>query len=66
MNPIPYGRQNITEEDIIAVVEALKSDYLTQGPKILDFEVEFAKYIGSKYAVAVSNGTAALHLSAMA
>lgn len=66
MNPIPYGRQNITEEDIIAVVEALKSDYLTQGPKILDFEVEFAKYIGSKFAVAVSNGTAALHLSVMA
>jgi UDP-4-amino-4,6-dideoxy-N-acetyl-beta-L-altrosamine transaminase len=66
MKSIPYGRQNITDQDIQSVVEALKSDYLTQGPKILDFEVEFANYIGSKYAVAVSNGTAALHLCALA
>lgn len=65
-NPIPYGRQNITEDDIQAVVETLKSDYLTQGPKIAEFEEAFAKYVGSKYAVAVSNGTAALHLCAMA
>ncbi len=65
-NPIPYGRQNITEEDIEAVVSTLKSDYLTQGPKIAEFEEAFAKYVGSKYAVAVSNGTAALHLCAMA
>jgi len=64
--PIPYGRQNITEEDIQAVIETLKSDYLTQGPKIAEFETVFAKYVGSKYAVAVSNGTAALHLCAMA
>jgi len=63
---IPYGRQNITQEDIDTVIETLKSDYLTQGPKIKEFEVEFAKYCGSKYAVAVSNGTAALHLCAMA
>ena len=63
---IPYGRQNITEEDIEAVVEALRSDYLTQGPKIKEFEEKFAKYIGSKYAVAVSNGTAALHLCTLA
>lgn len=63
---IPYGRQNITEEDIKAVIETLKSDYLTQGPKIAEFEKEFAKYIGVKYAVAISNGTAALHLCAMA
>ena len=63
---IPYGKQNITEEDIKAVVEVLKSDYLTQGPKIAEFEEEFAKYVGSKYAVAVSNGTAALHLNALA
>ena len=61
-NIIPYGKQNITQEDINAVVEVLKSDYLTQGPKIQEFEKEFAKYVGSKYAVAVSNGTAALHL----
>ena len=66
MNSIPYGRQNITQKDIDAVVEALQSDYLTQGPRILAFEEEFAKYVGSKYAVAVSNGTAALHLNALA
>ena len=64
--PIPYGRQHITEEDINAVVETLKSDFLTQGPKIAEFEQKFAEYVGAKYAVAVSNGTAALHISAMA
>lgn len=63
---IPYGKQHITQEDIDAVVEVLKSDYLTQGPKIEEFEKAFANYIGSKYAVAVANGTAALHLSALA
>ncbi|MDR2409284.1 MAG: UDP-4-amino-4,6-dideoxy-N-acetyl-beta-L-altrosamine transaminase [Bacteroidales bacterium] len=66
MNPILYGRQNITEEDIQAVVETLRSDFLTQGPKIAEFENDFAQYVGAQYAVAVSNGTAALHLSAMA
>lgn len=66
MKAIPYGRQNITQEDIDAVVETLKSDYLTQGPKIKEFEEAFAKYIGCKYAVAVANGTAALHLCALA
>lgn len=65
MKNIPYGRQNITDEDIQAVIETLKSDYLTQGPKIKEFEDAFAKYIGCKYAVAVSNGTAALHISAL-
>lgn len=64
--PIPYGRQSITEEDIQAVVSTLRSDYLTQGPKIAEFEEAFARYIGCKYAVAVSNGTAALHLAAIA
>jgi UDP-4-amino-4,6-dideoxy-N-acetyl-beta-L-altrosamine transaminase len=63
---IPYGKQNITEEDIKVVSEALKADFLTQGPKILEFEKLFANYIGSTYAVAVSNGTAALHLSILA
>lgn len=63
---IPYGKQNITKEDIDAVVEVLKSDFLTQGPKINEFENHFAQYIGSKYAVAVSNGTAALHLCTLA
>lgn len=63
---IPYGRQHITDDDINAVVKALKSDFLTQGPEIAIFEKAFAKYIGCKYAVAVSNGTAALHLCTMA
>jgi UDP-4-amino-4,6-dideoxy-N-acetyl-beta-L-altrosamine transaminase len=63
---IPYGRQNITQDDIDAVIETLQSDFLTQGPKILEFEEAFAKYVGSKYAVAVANGTAALHLCTLA
>jgi len=63
---IPYGRQNIRQEDINAVIDALQSDYLTQGPKIAEFESAFADYIGVKYAVAVANGTAALHLCALA
>ncbi|RKS01856.1 MULTISPECIES: UDP-4-amino-4,6-dideoxy-N-acetyl-beta-L-altrosamine transaminase [unclassified Flavobacterium] len=63
---IPYGRQNITSEDLATVVETLQSDYLTQGPMIASFEEAFAKYIGSKYAVAVANGTAALHLCTLA
>lgn len=63
---IPYGRQNITQEDIKVVITALQSDYLTQGPKIIEFEKAFATYVGSKFAVAVSNGTAALHLCALA
>jgi UDP-4-amino-4,6-dideoxy-N-acetyl-beta-L-altrosamine transaminase len=63
---IPYGKQNITAEDIAAVTEALKGDFLTQGPTILAFEKLFAEYVGCKYAVAVANGTAALHLNALA
>lgn len=63
--PIPYGRQHITEADIEAVAKVLKSDYLTQGPRIDAFEEAFAEYIGTDYAVAVSNGTAALHLCAL-
>lgn len=63
---IPYGRQNITQEDIDVVIEALQSDFLTQGPIISEFESKFANYVDSKYAVAVSNGTAALHLCALA
>jgi UDP-4-amino-4,6-dideoxy-N-acetyl-beta-L-altrosamine transaminase len=66
MKAIPYGRQTITDEDIKAVVEVLKSDFLTQGPHIATFEQKFANYVGAKYAVAVSNGTAALHLCALA
>ncbi len=63
---IPYGRQNITKEDIKAVTKALKGDFLTQGPTILEFEKAFANYIDCKFAIAVSNGTAALHLSTLA
>lgn len=63
---IPYGRQHITSKDIDGVVEVLKADYLTTGPKVKEFEEKFAKYVGSDYAVAVSNGTAALHLCALA
>lgn len=63
---IPYGRQNITEDDIRAVAEALSSDYLTQGPQIDLFEKQFAEYVGAKYAVAIANGTAALHICTLA
>ena len=68
VNPynIPYGRQHITEEDLAAVRQALQGDFLTQGPAIAAFEEAFAAYCGSKYAIALSNGTAALHLSALA
>lgn len=66
MEAIPYGKQNITDKDIQVVVEALKSNYLTQGPRIAEFEKAFAEYVGAKYAVAISNGTAALHLCALA
>lgn len=63
---IPYGRQWIEEDDIQAVIEVLKSDYLTTGPKVQEFEKTVAEYAGAKYAVAVSNGTAALHVACFA
>lgn len=63
---IPYGRQTIEEDDIQAVVEVLKSDYLTTGPKIAEFEGMVADYVGVKYAVAISNGTSALHAACFA
>ncbi|MBV6647537.1 MAG: UDP-4-amino-4,6-dideoxy-N-acetyl-beta-L-altrosamine transaminase [Cyclobacteriaceae bacterium] len=66
MKAIPYGRQHVTDKDIAAVVEVLKSDFLTQGPKVQEFEEAFARYVGCQHAIAVSNGTAALHLSAIA
>lgn len=64
-NFLPYGRQFISDEDIEAVVKVLRSDFLTQGPAVEEFEKDFAEAVGSKFCVAVSNGTAALHLSAM-
>jgi len=58
---INYGRQCIEEDDIQSVVEVLRSDFLTQGPKVKEFEDLLARYCGAKYAVAFSSGTAALH-----
>lgn len=66
MKPIPYGRQHITQEDIDAVITTLKADFLTQGPKVKEFEDKFAVYVGAKYAVAVNNATAGLHISVLA
>lgn len=66
MKSISYGKQEITQDDINAVIDVLKSDFLTQGPKVREFEDDFANYVGAKYAVAVSNGTAALHISNLA
>lgn len=65
IDPIPYGRQDVSEEDIDAVVSTLKADFLTQGPKVQEFEEAFANYVGSKYAVAVNNATAGLHLAVL-
>lgn len=63
---IPYGRQSIDEKDIQAVTEVLCSDYLTTGPKVAEFEKKVADYVDAKYAVAVCNGTAALHIACLA
>jgi UDP-4-amino-4,6-dideoxy-N-acetyl-beta-L-altrosamine transaminase len=62
---ITYGRQDITQADIDAVIECLQSDYLTQGPQITKFEQCVANYTGAQYAVAVSNATAALHIACL-
>ena len=63
---IPYGRHSLDSGDLQAVLEVLKSDWLTQGPMVQKFEEAFAAYCGARYAVAVSSGTAALHLAALA
>ena len=63
---IPYGKQSIDENDIKAVVDVLKSDFITTGPKIEEFEIKVADYVGAKYAVAIANGTAALHAACFA
>ncbi len=65
MQFIPYGKQSIDQSDIDAVVDTLKSDYLTTGPKIKEFEEALSHYCGAKYVVAVANGTAALHLASL-
>lgn len=66
MKSIPYGRQNIVKNDLDLVRKILLSDFITQGPKVDEFEKAFARYCGAKYAVAVSNGTAALHIASLA
>lgn len=66
MKPIPYGRQNIDQTDLDAVVSTLQSDLITQGPKVKEFEIKFAEYVNAKYAVAVNNATSGLHLSVLA
>ena len=65
MKILNYGRHHVTESDMKAVCDALQSDYITQGPRVAEFEQKFAEYIGCKYAVAVSNGTTALHIAAL-
>ncbi|GAB6045674.1 UDP-4-amino-4,6-dideoxy-N-acetyl-beta-L-altrosami ne transaminase [Caminibacter profundus] len=62
---IPYGKQYIDETDKKAVLEVLENDFLTTGPNVKEFEEELCKYTGAKYAVAVSNGTAALHIASL-
>ncbi len=63
---LPYARQSISEEDIQSVVDVLRSDWLTTGPKVAEFEEAFAAYVGAKYAISFSSGTAALHGAAFA
>src|ERR1700756_5555966 len=63
---LPYGRQGVDEADIQAVAEVLRSDWLTTGPQIEAFETAFADAVGARYAVALANGTAALHAAAYA
>jgi dTDP-4-amino-4,6-dideoxygalactose transaminase len=60
---LPYGRQTVTDADVAAVTKVLQSDWLTQGPNVAEFERQVAEHCGAKHAVAVSNGTAALHLA---
>jgi UDP-4-amino-4,6-dideoxy-N-acetyl-beta-L-altrosamine transaminase len=66
MKVYSYGKQNISQEDIDAVIDVLRSDFLTQGPKIEEFEAAVCKYTGAKYCVAISNGTAGLHTAMLA
>jgi len=66
MKLIPYGRQLIDKKDISEVAKVLASDWITQGPKVKEFEQILCNYTGAKYAVAVSSGTAALHIAALA
>ena len=62
---IPYSKQAVSKKDIDQVFKVLKSDFLTQGPKVENFESEISKYCGSKYSVAVNSATSALHVALM-
>jgi UDP-4-amino-4,6-dideoxy-N-acetyl-beta-L-altrosamine transaminase len=63
---LPYGRQCVDDEDVSAVIDALRSDWLTTGPRVAEFERRFAAYVGARFAVAVSSGTAGLHAAVAA
>ena len=63
---LPYSKQLIDKDDIAGVTKVLKSDFITQGPNIFNFEKKFANFVGAKYAVACATGTAALHISCLA
>ena len=63
---IPYGRQNINQDDIESIIDTLRSDYLTQGPKVPLFEKKISKYCNSKFAVATNSATSALHIACLA
>jgi UDP-4-amino-4,6-dideoxy-L-N-acetyl-beta-L-altrosamine transaminase len=65
MNFIPYGKQNIQQEDVNSVIDVLQSDFLTTGPKVKEFENALCNYSDAKYCVVVANGTAALHLASL-
>jgi len=60
---IPYGRQDIQQADIDAVLEVLRSDFLTQGPRVPEFEAKLADYVGAKHGVAVNSATSAFHIA---
>ena len=62
---IPYSKQAVSKKDIDEVLRVLKSDFLTQGPKVENFESEISKYCGAKYSVAVNSATSALHIALM-
>jgi dTDP-4-amino-4,6-dideoxygalactose transaminase len=63
---IPYGRQNVSQTDVDAVVEVLESDFLTQGPIVPRFEESVSQYCGAQYGVAVNSATSALHIACIA
>ena len=66
MGKTPYSRQYIDRKDITSVIKVLKSDFLTTGPKVLEFEKRLKSYFNSKYATAVTNATSALHIACLA